>query len=113
MLDPLLFIMYINYLPNVTNRLFPTLLIECSNKHVIITSPNNELNRLNVWVGAYKLSINVSKTHYNIFLNNYILTKVNYTKILGIFLDNKLNWINHISLYIYILSFGLGGITFL
>ena len=100
-LGPLLFIIYINDLPNVTNKLFPilfaddtTLLIEGSNIHDIITSLNNELNSLNVWLGANKLSINVSKTHYmvfhrarrknnnhnNIFLNNSILTKVNYTK---------------------------------
>ena len=117
-LGPLLFIIYINDLPNVTNKLVPilfaddtTLLIEGSNIHDIITTLNNELNSLNVWLGANKLSINVSKTHYmvchrarrkdnnhnNIFLNNYILTKVNYTKLLGIILDNKLNWINHIS----------------
>ena len=117
-LGPLLFIIYINDLPNVTNKLFPilfaddtTLLIEGSNIHDIITSLNNELNSLNVWLGANKLSINVSKTHYmvfhrarrknnnhnNIFLNNSILTKVNYTKCLGIIVDNKLNWINHIS----------------
>ena len=117
-LGPLLFIIYINYLPNVTNKLVPilfaddtTLLIEGSNIHDIITTLNNELNSLNVWLGANKLSINVSKTHYmvfhrarqknnnhnNIFLNNSILTKVNYTTFLGIILDNKFNWINHIS----------------
>ena len=117
-LGPLLFIIYINDLPNVTNKLFPilfaddtTLLIEGSNIHNIITSLNNELNSLNVWLGTNKLSINVSKTHYmvfhrarrknnnhnNIFLNNSILTKVNYTNFLGIIVDNKLNWINHIS----------------
>ena len=103
-----------NDLPNVTNKLFTilfaddtTLLIEGSNIHDIITTLNNELNSLNVWLGANKLSINVSKTHYmvfhrarrknnnhnNIFLNNSILTKVNYTKVLGIILDNKLNCI--------------------
>ena len=117
-MGPLLFIIYINDLPNVTNKLVPilfaddaTLLIEGSNIHDIITTRNNELNSLNVWLGANKLSINVSKTHYmvfhrsrwknnnhnNIFLNNSILTKVNYTNFLGIILDNKLNWINHIS----------------
>ena len=38
-----------------------------------------------------------NNNHNNIFLNNSILTKVNYTKLLGSILDNKLNWINHIS----------------
>ena len=112
-----MFIIYINDLLNVTNKLFPilfaddtTLLIEGRNIHDSITTLNNELNSLNVWLGANKLSINVSKTHYvvfhrakrknnnhnNIFLNNSILTKVNYTQFLGIILDNKLNRINHI-----------------
>ena len=99
-LGPLLLIIYINALLNVTNKLFPilfaddtTLRIEGSNIHDIIITLNNELNRQNVWLGANNLSINVSKTHYmvfhrvrqknnnhnNIFLNNSILTKVNYT----------------------------------
>ena len=105
-------------IPNVTNQLCPillagdtTLLIEGSNIHDTITTLNNKLNSVNVWLGANKLSINASKTHYmvfhramrknknhnNIILNNSILTKVNYIKILGIILDNKFNWINNIS----------------
>ena len=116
-MSPLLFIIYINDLLNVTNKPFPilfaddtTLLIEGRNIHDSITTLNNELNSLNVWLGANKLSINVSKTHYmvfhrakrknnnhnNIFLNNSLLTKVNYTQFLGIILVNKLNRINHI-----------------
>ena len=87
-----------------------TLPMEGRNIHDIITTLNNELNSLNVWLGAIKLSINVSNIHYmvfhrarrknnnhsNIFMNNSMLTKVNYTKFLGIILDNKLNWINNI-----------------
>ena len=125
-LGPLLFIIYINDLPNVSNKLFPilfaddtTLLIKGSNMHDIIATLNNELNSLNVWLGANTLSINISKTHYmvfhrarrknnihnNIFLNNSILTKVNYTTFLRIILDNKLNWSNHIS-YINVQRYG-------
>ena len=57
-----------------------------------------------------KLSINVSKTHYMVFhrarrkgdhkdiiLNNCILQQVHYTKILGIIIDDKLKFANHIS----------------
>ena len=77
----LLFIIYINDVPNVTNKLFPilfaddtTLLIEGSNIHDIITTLNNELNSLNVWLGAHKLYINVSKTHYMVFHRDIIIT---------------------------------------
>ena len=85
----LLFLVYINDLPKVTNKLFPilfaddtTLLIEGSNIHDIITTLNNELNRLNVWLGANKLSINVSKTH----LFSHILFIVLYGALLLTFI---------------------------
>ena len=85
-----MFIIYINDLPNFTNKLFPilfaddttlltnklfpilfaddtTLLIKDSNIHDIIAMFNSELNSLNVWLGSNKLSINVWKTHYMVF----------------------------------------------
>ena len=84
-----------------------TILFEGDNFHSIITSLNYELGKLIIWLNANKLSINVSKTHYMVFhrarrktdhkdiiLNNYIL---HFTKFIGIIIDDKLKWANHIS----------------
>ena len=113
----LLFILYVNDLSKVSNKfvsiLFAddtTILFEGDNIHSIITSLNYELGKLIIWLFANKLYINVSKTHYMVFhrarrkidhkdiiLNNYILQQVHFTKCLGIIIDDKLKWANHIS----------------
>ena len=115
-LGPLLFILYVNDLSKVSNKfvsiLFAddtTILFEGDNINSIITLLNYELGKLIIWLNANKFSINVSKTHYMVFhrarrklvhkdiiLNNYIL-QVHFTKILGIIIDDKLKWANHIS----------------
>ena len=64
----------------------------------------------NIWLQANKLTINVSKSHYmifrrrrkknninNHFLNNTVLQKINYTKFLGVIIDDGLKWTNHIA----------------
>ena len=63
-LGPLLFILYVNDLPKVSNKFISilfaddtTILFEGNNIHSIVTSLNYELDK-------YNLSINVSKTHY-------------------------------------------------
>ena len=116
-LGPLLFILYVNDLPKVSNKfvsiLFAddtTILLEGNNIHSIVTSLNYELDKLVIWLNANKLSLNVSKTHYMVFhrarrkiyhediiLSNNILQQAHYTKFLGIIIDDKLKWANHIS----------------
>ena len=61
------------------------------------------------WLRLNKLSINVSKTNYIIFsnkkekqdyelsLNDVKIKKVNSTKNLGVYIDHKLTWKEHIS----------------
>ena len=69
--DLLLFIVYINDLAGVSERLFTilfaddtTILIEGTQANSRITSLNSELAKLTDWLKANKLSINVFKTHY-------------------------------------------------
>ena len=63
-IEPLLFILYINDMNNVSNKIFPILfaddtmvLIEGNNLDVIITSLNSELDRINTWLKSNKLSL--------------------------------------------------------
>ena len=75
---------------------------------------NYELEQISLWLKVNKLSLNVKKTHYMVFTNkksrtanlkisidNQIIDEVCQTKFLGVMIDNKLTWKNHIS-YIYI-----------
>ena len=64
-IGPLLFILYINDMDNVSKKIFPilfaddtTVLIEGNNLDVIITSLNSELDRINTWLKSNKLSLN-------------------------------------------------------
>jgi len=78
----------------------------------LISTVNTELVTLSEWFCANKLSLNVKKTNYilfgnkpipqefahlNIELNGFFVEQVYYTKFLGVYLDNKLSWIKHIS----------------
>ena len=71
---------------------------------------NKELQKLNSWLTAYKLRLNVSKTHYMVFdldkekkdhdslyLNKILIERVKLKKTLGVTIDEKLTWTHHIS----------------
>ena len=67
---------------------------------------NGGLEQLWTWFSVNRLSVNVSKTNYMIFGNRritaYICVKINkdkisrenFTKCLGVVIDDKLNWKN-------------------
>ena len=88
-----------------------------SNKDIntLFKIANEELNEINEWFRANKLSINAGKTKYIFFhkqhdckkipqklpmliLNNTALERVNYIKFLGVILDKNINWNRHIEL---------------
>ena len=116
-IGPLLFMLYINNMTNVSNMIFPilfadetTVLIEGNNLDVSITSLNSELDRINTWLISNKLSLNVTKTHYmvfhrarrkvshhRLFVNNSMVTQVSFSKFFSIILDNTLNQTSHIA----------------
>ena len=73
-LRPLLFILYINDLAELSDTLHTilfaddtTVTIEGKNEAEIINILNTELQKLNCWLKANKLTINVSKSHSMVF----------------------------------------------
>ena len=73
-LGPLLFLLYINDIVNVSNILFPILYADDTNlfmsgKNIdtLIMNINTELCKLVQWLNVNKLSLNIEKTHYMIF----------------------------------------------
>jgi hypothetical protein len=116
-LGPLLFLVYINDLPQQCNSLHVTLYaddtsIVISGDNVAETTRrlNDKLARINNWFTSNKLIINTSKTNYmvlstkpsiqnsnfNVKLNNSAITRVHQTKFLGVIIDSKLTWQHHI-----------------
>ena len=114
-LGPLLFLLYINDLCNISNKLNSILfaddtnfILSDNNLDTLINSLNNELHQLSIWFKINKLSLNVNKTHYMIFglnksdtnnhvyIDNQIVTQVYDSKFLGVILDNQLSWSDQI-----------------
>ena len=87
--------------------------IDISGDHLndLIDRLNTELISLNNWFKANKLSLNTKKIIFmifhrsrikpnvinKVFIDNHELTQVNSAKYLGVIIDHKLNWIEHIS----------------
>ena len=128
-LGPLLFIIFINNIFNVSELLFTVLyaddacfLLEGKN---LITCLNNELKMKNIttWLKSNKLTLNVNKTHYMIFhrakikvphshpplcINYSTLSKTQHFKYLGVLLDHTVSWIQHITYVKNKISKGMG-----
>ena len=116
-LGPLLFLLYINDLTFACKRTFPVLFADDSNLFISDKNPNHvqhmindELKDIVIWLRANKLSLNINKPHYMLFSNKNIaqpnitieidkqpITCVTKTKFLGVIIDNKLSWKEHIS----------------
>ena len=112
-LGPLLFILYSNDIPHSLTYcktiMFAddtTVYLSGENITELFSNMNHDLTQLNDWFRANKLSLNVSKTNYVIFkkksappmpdnilyIGNDKLENVRYTKFLGLFIDEKLEW---------------------
>ena len=73
-LGPLLFLIYINDLTNVSKKLYSMLFaddtsvfLEGKNLNYLSTIINEELNELSIWLTSNKLTLNIEKSHYVIF----------------------------------------------
>ena len=120
-LGPLLFLVYINDLPN-SSKLFNFLMyaddttlyccledITSKNKSHII---NIELEGVHSWLKANRLALNVNKTKYMLFskrkndhsseinvkINNNDIQSVTEFNFLGLYLNSKLNWDTHVNI---------------
>ena len=118
-LGPLLFLLYVNDLPNASDILSFILFADDTNLFLASNDPtrvgyllNSELEKVNSWFLTNKLLINFSKTNYmifkprnriidenliNIYINNNEINRVTNVKFLGIKIDNKLTWKDHVN----------------
>lgn len=116
-LGPILFLLYINDLSNVSDLLSTVLFADDttlyrsdSNYNNLIAETNNELNKINQWLINNRLSINLSKTFVVIFsnkrfdylanplrMNNEVVTLNELGKFLGVFIDRKLTFNEHVN----------------
>ena len=129
-LGPLLFLLYINDIAHVSDLLYMILFADDTNAFIsgnnvneLIRIMNGELKKLMEWLYANKLSLNVAKTHFIIFrstrmptpvydehlmINGESIEEVSQSKFLGVIIDNKLTWANHINYIKSKISKGIG-----
>jgi hypothetical protein len=116
-LGPLLFLLYINDIVNVSSVLTPivyaddtNVFIKGSSIDIMAKTLNEELSKLFLWLTCNKLSLNVNKTHYMIFktrnrrigtfddiiINSNMIDRVESTKFVGVMIDAEMKWESHI-----------------
>ena len=132
-LGPLLFLLYINDLPNCLSVSQPRMYADdthltyadndiCS----IEASLNQDLSNINRWLIANKLTLNMTKTKFMLIgsrqklsslavlpaleINGTQLNRINFTKSLGVLIDENLTWSNHINAISKKISSGIGSI---
>ena len=117
-LGPLLFLIYINDLPNASKKLTFYLFADDTNIYYeskdlfnLIKIVNKELRLVKKWLDANKLSLNIDKTNYIIFHSSSVnvptgsdikigkkhIKRVKFVKFLGLLLDEHLSWKYHLS----------------
>ena len=109
-LGPLLFLIYVNDLSDVSKSLFDVMFADDTNLFLIDKNltdieykMNTELLKINEWIQVNKLSLNIGKTNYmlfkgnrkvatlpNIKMNNIDISCIQKSKFLGVIIDDKL-----------------------
>jgi hypothetical protein len=112
-LGPILFVLYVNDFHHSSNlfdfHLFAddaNLFYRHKNINILQSDVNTELNSINVWLCANKLSLNVEKSNFVLFhpsqrkiginfqlsINDKIIKQCYSVKYLGILIDSNLGW---------------------
>ena len=118
-LGPLLFLIYINDLPNSLRDAVPRMFADDTNLTLSAKTLTElklaltpELNNLSCWLKANRLSLNVAKTELMIIgsrqrlsvqcddleirIDDQIIKRVDHTKSLGLTIDDHISWCNHV-----------------
>ena len=116
-LGPILFLLYINDLPNISKELKfylfaddTNIFLESNDLKSLEKTMNKELLKLYEWLCINRLSLNITKTNFVIFhaknntkspvtilIDNKANDEFEEVKYLGIIIDSKLTFKNHIN----------------
>ena len=127
-LGPLLFLIDINYLALICQYTMPiffaddsNLFLEGNKLNAIRSRLNEELENISTWLKVNRLSLNIGKTQFMIFTRKNIkdediglyiegteIEKGHVSKFLGMIIDGKLSWKDHVAYISNKVSKGIG-----
>ena len=135
LIGPLLFLIYINDLPNCLSKALPrmyaddtSISIAASSLPELESALNAELAYLHEWLNVNKLSLNIAKTELMLIgsrqrlsasttghsltvqIKGHEIDRVPNTKSLGVHIDQNLSWSKHVNETAKIVSSGIGAL---
>ena len=135
LIGPLLFLIYINDLPNCLSKALPrmyaddtSISIAASSLPELESALNTELAYLHEWLNVNKLSLNIAKTELMLIgsrrrlsatttghsltvqIKGHEIDRVPHTKSLGVHIDQNLSWSKHVNETAKIVSSGIGAL---
>ena len=132
-LGPLLFTLYINDLPNCLKHTTPRMFADDTSLTAagetlseVEKRANEDLRNVHNWLSANKLNLNIAKTEYvligsrhrinsldiqpSINIDKQSVKRVKHSKVLGVQIDEHLDWTKHIESIAGKISSGIGAI---